>query len=45
LLGELYAGTDDSQARLHFQQAAGLARTAADKQALQRKMDSLPPLS
>ena len=45
LLGELYAGTDDSRARRHFQQAVDLARTAADKQALQRKIDALPPLS
>jgi len=42
LLGELYTGIDDNQARLHFQRAADLARTAADKQALQRKIDALP---
>ncbi|HSC38605.1 MAG TPA: DUF6596 domain-containing protein, partial [Chitinophagaceae bacterium] len=42
LLGELYTGTDNVKAKQHFQQALSLARTPADKQAIQKKIDHLP---
>ena len=38
LLGELYAGIDDGKAAEHFREAARLARTEADKQALLKKI-------
>ena len=41
LLGELYTGIDDQKARLHFAQALALAKTAADKASMQKKMDGL----
>lgn len=41
LLGELYRGIDDSRARENFQQAASLAKSEADRQALITKMGKL----
>jgi predicted RNA polymerase sigma factor len=41
LLGELYAGIDNAKAKDHFQKARELARTPADKQTMQRKIDCL----
>jgi len=41
LLGELYTGIDDAQAKRHFTTALNLSKTAADKQALQKKIDTL----
>ncbi len=41
LLGELYTGIDSSKARQNFQQAFSLAKTQADKQAIQKKIDLL----
>lgn len=41
LLGELYTGIDNHRARQNFQQALHLAKTTADQQALQKKIDSL----
>ena len=41
LLGELYKGIDAKRARQHFTSALALARSAADKQAIQLKMDNL----
>jgi RNA polymerase sigma factor (sigma-70 family) len=41
LLGELYTDIDNEKAREHFQTALSLARTATDKQALQKKLDTL----
>jgi predicted RNA polymerase sigma factor len=41
LLGELYTGIDNKKASLHFKQALSLAKTPADKQAIQKKIDKL----
>jgi RNA polymerase sigma-70 factor (ECF subfamily) len=41
LLGELYTGVDDGKARAYFEQAVSLARTAAERQALQKRADAL----
>ncbi|MBS1529558.1 MAG: RNA polymerase subunit sigma [Bacteroidetes bacterium] len=41
LLGELYTGIDTSRAKQHFKKAFSLAKTQADKQVLQNKMDML----
>ncbi|SDE20855.1 RNA polymerase sigma-70 factor, ECF subfamily [Mucilaginibacter pineti] len=41
LLGELYTDIDDQKAIQHLQQALLLAKTLADKQVIQRKIDSL----
>lgn len=41
LLGELYTGIDNDTARQHFQKALSLARTQPNKQAIQKKVDSL----
>ena len=41
LLGELYTGIDDMQAKRHFEKAFELAKTVTGKQAMQRKMDGL----
>ena len=41
LLGELYTGIDDLQAKKHFQRALLLAKTQADKQTIQKKIDKL----
>lgn len=41
LLGELYTGIDNEKAKQHFQKALALAKTQTDKQAIQKKMDSL----
>jgi len=41
LLGELYTGINNSTALQHFTTAQTLAKTHADKQALQRKLDGL----
>jgi len=41
LLGELYTGIDQQKALDNFQCAFSLAKTAADKQAMQRKIDGL----
>ncbi|MES2427173.1 MAG: sigma-70 family RNA polymerase sigma factor [Bacteroidota bacterium] len=41
LLGELYTGIDDTQAKLHLQNAISLAKTATDRLALQKKIDKL----
>ena len=40
LLGELYTGIDNNNAKLNFQQAYSLAKTGAEKQTMQRKIDS-----
>lgn len=39
LLGELYTGIDNAKALKHFEQALLLARTEAERQAIQRKVD------
>jgi len=41
LLGELYTGVDDGKARQYLQKALALAKTSAEKQALQKKIDGL----
>lgn len=41
LLGQLYTGIANSKALQHFTTAQTLAKTQADKQALQRKLDKL----
>jgi len=41
LLGELYTDIDNTTAKQNFQQAISLAKTQADKQTLQRKIDRL----
>jgi RNA polymerase sigma factor (sigma-70 family) len=41
LLGTLYDGIDGKKARLNFEQALSFAKTKADKQAIQRKIDVL----
>jgi RNA polymerase sigma factor (sigma-70 family) len=41
LLGELYKTMDVEKARQHFTSALALAKSAADKQAIQAKIDSL----
>ena len=41
LLGELYTGIENSKAKEHFIKAILLAKTAADKHALQNKIDKL----
>jgi RNA polymerase sigma-70 factor (ECF subfamily) len=41
LLGELYAGVDDESARQYLQKALAMAKTTAEKQALQKKIDGL----
>lgn len=39
LLGELYTSVDDEKARLHFEKAYSLARTQADRKAIQKKLE------
>jgi RNA polymerase sigma-70 factor (ECF subfamily) len=41
LLGELYTGIDNNKAKLNFQKALLLAKTQADKRAIQKKIDRL----
>ncbi len=41
LLGELYIGVDSSKAKLHLEKAFALAKTQADKQVIQKKIDTL----
>jgi RNA polymerase sigma-70 factor (ECF subfamily) len=41
LLGELYKGTDNDKAMLHFQKALSLAKTKTDKQTIQSKIEGL----
>lgn len=41
LLGELYAGVDNTKSKQNFQKAISLAKTQADRQAIQRKIDRL----
>jgi len=41
LLGELYTDIDSTKAKQHFQKALSLARTAADKQSIQKKIEGL----
>jgi RNA polymerase sigma-70 factor (ECF subfamily) len=41
LLGELYTGIDNTEAKRNFEQAFSLAKTAAEKQTIQRKIDKL----
>ncbi|MBI1782931.1 MAG: sigma-70 family RNA polymerase sigma factor [Sphingobacteriales bacterium] len=41
LLGELYKETDSSKAKQHFEKALSFAKTSADKQIIQKKIDSL----
>jgi RNA polymerase sigma-70 factor (ECF subfamily) len=41
LLGELYTGIDNKKANQHFQKAFELAKTHADKQTIQKKIDAL----
>jgi RNA polymerase sigma factor (sigma-70 family) len=41
LLGELYTGIDHAKATSHFEQAFSLAKTQADKHAIQKKLDKV----
>jgi RNA polymerase sigma factor (sigma-70 family) len=41
LLGDLYTDIDPVQAKLNYDQALALAKTPADKQAIQKKLDGL----
>jgi len=41
LLGELYTDIDNKQAKQNFQKAFELAKTSADRQTIQRKIDAL----
>jgi len=41
LLGELFTGIDPEKARLHLEHARAMAKTPADKKALQKKIDRL----
>jgi len=41
LLGELYTGIDDREAERNFRQALSLAGTAADRRAIQKKLEIL----
>ena len=41
LLGELYTGLDDQKATEHYRSALDLAKTKADKQTIQSKIDGL----
>lgn len=41
LLGELYTSIDDDKAGINFRKAYSLAKTRADKQAMQKKIDKL----
>ncbi|MFI5188055.1 MAG: RNA polymerase sigma factor, partial [Chitinophagales bacterium] len=41
LLGELYTDIDDQKAKQNFQKAFSLAKTQADKQIIQKKIDKL----
>ncbi|MDR3697259.1 sigma-70 family RNA polymerase sigma factor [Mucilaginibacter sp.] len=41
LLGELYAGIDNEKAKQNFEEAFSLAKTQADKQAMQNKINKL----
>jgi len=41
LLGELYTGIDHKKARQNFEKAFSLAKTSADKQAMQKKIAAL----
>jgi RNA polymerase sigma-70 factor (ECF subfamily) len=43
LLGELYTGIDDTKAKQNFQKAFLLAKSQADKQAIQRQIDKFLP--
>lgn len=42
LLGELYTGINDANAKKHFEKALSLAKTQNDKQAIRKKIDELP---
>jgi RNA polymerase sigma-70 factor (ECF subfamily) len=41
LLGELYTGIDNEEAKKNFKKAFSLAKTQAEKQVIQKKMDKL----
>lgn len=41
LLGELYKGIDNQKSKLNFEKARSLAKTDADKQLIQEKLDGL----
>ena len=41
LLGELYTGIDNAKAKQHFEKAMVLAKTQADKQSIQKKLQKL----
>ena len=41
LLGELYTGIDNKKSKENFQKAFELAKTSADRQTIQRKIDAL----
>jgi len=41
LLGELYAGGDNAKAKLNFEKAYALAKTKADKQAIEKRIAGL----
>ena len=41
LLGELYKETDRKKARTNFTKALALAKTATDKQTIQKKLNDL----
>jgi RNA polymerase sigma-70 factor (ECF subfamily) len=41
LLGELYNSIDDRRAKENFEKAISLAKTLADKQTIQRKIERL----
>ncbi|HRH61105.1 MAG TPA: sigma factor [Chitinophagaceae bacterium] len=41
LLGELYTGIDNVKAKQHFKKAMALAKTQAEKQVMQKKIDNM----
>lgn len=45
LLGELYTGVDNIKAQQHFEKALALAKTPADKNVIQKKMNKLSQTS
>lgn len=41
LLGELYTGIDNKEAKSNFKEAFSLAKTQAEKQTIKKKIDKL----
>lgn len=41
LLGELYTGVDNNNAKVNFERAFSMAKTQADKEAMKRKIESI----